>query len=179
MLAGEVNSQGIRTNMPLMEANLLLGTPVSKTQEEYKGKAYEVQVYENFKLYFSEGGLAFWKDINLIDEKAFEKADQALQKALEVDEKGKASKKVTEVYVDLARKYKEFATNYYQMGEYAKAADYFAELLKINEKKEINVVDTVYFYFTGLSYKSAGNIEKAIDYYKKSIDVDITDEGNL
>lgn len=179
-VAAEVNHQSINAGSPQVQINLLMGSPLSKEQKEFKGSLFNVSVYKYIDLYFDEAAeLAFWMEKETILENGLDEAIKAYDKALELDVKGKLGKKVTQELIGLTISYRKVGANYFQTEKFAEAAHSFKMYLALNERPEINVVDTSMYYYTGVSFYRAGNMQEALVYYKKAIDLGFIENGAL
>ncbi|WP_421919376.1 tetratricopeptide repeat protein [Marinifilum sp.] len=97
----------------------------------------------------------------------------AYLKALELDAKGKMLKPVKAQMTNMIPNYTNEAVNRYNNGDFAGALDAFEKVLEIEAMdmfKENSVVDTAVIFNAGMAAQKSENYDKAIKYYKQSID---------
>ncbi|PXY01953.1 hypothetical protein DF185_04700 [Marinifilum breve] len=97
----------------------------------------------------------------------------AYLKALELDEKGKMLKPVKAQMTNMIPDYTNEAVTRYNEKDYDGALAAFEKVLEIESMdlfKDNPVVDTVVIYNAGMAAQKAEKFEKAIKYYKQSID---------
>lgn len=97
----------------------------------------------------------------------------AYLKALELDQKGKMLKPVKAQMTNMIPDYTNEAVNRYNDKDYLGALAAFEKVLEIESMdffKDNPVVDTIVIYNAGMAAQKAEKYEKAIKYYKKSID---------
>ncbi|WP_321281862.1 tetratricopeptide repeat protein [Marinifilum fragile] len=117
-----------------------------------------------------ESPLPAYKDL---DKNPLDVAYAAYLKALELDEKGKMVKPVKAQMTNMIPDYTNEAVNRYNDGDYAGALVAFERVLEIEAMdmfKDNPVVDTAVIFNAGMAAQKAENLEKAIKYYKQSID---------
>ncbi|MCY1633823.1 tetratricopeptide repeat protein [Marinifilum sp. D737] len=94
-------------------------------------------------------------------------------KALELDEKGKMVKPVKAQMTNMIPDYTNEAVNLYNEGDHAGALAAFEKVLEIEAMdmfKDNPVVDTAVIFNAGMAAQKAEKYDKAIKYYKQSID---------
>ncbi|MCT4604332.1 MAG: tetratricopeptide repeat protein [Marinifilum sp.] len=97
----------------------------------------------------------------------------AYLKALELDAKGKMIKPVKAQMTNMIPNYTNEAVNRYNDGDYAGALAAFEKVLEIEAMdmfKDNPVVDTAIIFNAGMAAQKSENFEKAIKYYRQSID---------
>ncbi|WP_321281861.1 tetratricopeptide repeat protein [Marinifilum fragile] len=97
----------------------------------------------------------------------------AYLKALELDQKGKMLKPVKIQMTNMIPDFTNEAVNCYNNRDYAGALSAFEKVLEIESMdlfKDNPVVDTAVIFNAGMAAQKAENFEKAIKYYKQSID---------
>ncbi|WP_282013880.1 tetratricopeptide repeat protein [Marinifilum flexuosum] len=97
----------------------------------------------------------------------------AYLKALELDQKGKMLKPVKAQMTNMIPDYTNEAVTRYNEKDYAGALAAFEIVLEIesmNFFKDNQVVDTIVIYNAGMAAQKAEKYDKAIKYYKQSID---------
>ncbi|RKD98629.1 tetratricopeptide repeat protein [Marinifilum flexuosum] len=97
----------------------------------------------------------------------------AYLKALELDQKGKMLKPVKAQMTNMIPDYTNEAVTRYNEKDYAGALAAFEKVLEIesmNFFKDNQVVDTIVIYNAGMAAQKAEKYDKAIKYYKQSID---------
>ena len=122
----------------------------------YQGKFDEAEGLLNKSLEKGENKEVSYANLSLIYEEK-----QNYQKSLEYAEKAyKENPYNVDISVNLARKY-------ILNEDFQKALDIYLNLLKLNNKK------AGYYYSIGFLYDKLGNKEKALEFVKKSVQLDI------
>lgn len=175
----DVHNYGLRSGMPLQEAKLMYGTPVSTNQKEINKEAYEEDVYPYFNLYTKGGNVAFWQETNQFIEDPYNNAYKAYDKAYSLDESKKMTKKINEGLSDLALKFNTAAMNYYTQQDYEKAFDCFAASHLCSSHPAINKVDSAIIYYTGVTAQLAGKCKEGMKYLEQAREINYTNGGEL
>jgi len=108
-----------------------------------------------------------------LEKKPLDIAYAAYLKALELDQKGKMLKPVKAQMTNMIPDYTNEAVTRYNEKDYAGALAAFEKVLEIesmNFFKDNQVVDTIVIYNAGMAAQKAEKYDKAIKYYKQSID---------
>ena len=165
------------------EIKMILGKQqiLSTDMVKVQGKDYSVDHYADKDLYYNEAGLL---DFFLVTKPAIEgdllgKAQDALFKAADLDTKGSKTKDIAAKLEDIHNKYQNEALNNYYLGNFEKSAELFEKSLSCFDNKIVGKVDSLNTYYTALVAGLAGKNDKAINYYKKCIDMGTYQEGNV
>lgn len=167
------------TGMAISEFNIIVGTPKEQAEKEIDGKMVTEYKMERVNFYFIDGLLEYWTFTNELIEDPLEVAYDSFKKAQELDEKGRADKKLSEDLSRLKYLYITEGTSNYTKKEYTKSASYFEKAVKIGEDPLVNNVDTIVIYYAGLSAQVGGDHEKAIELYKKALEYNYGNDGNI
>jgi tetratricopeptide (TPR) repeat protein len=168
-----------RLEMPSSEFNLIVGKP-KETKQEVEGESVvEVFVMDRINFFFVDGNLNSWEYTKPVFEEPLKEALKSYKKALELDQKGKLNKDLKEVLTKLKYNFISEGLNYYTRKNYASSYDYFATAIEVGEMPLVNYVDTAVIYYAGLSAQLAGNMDKAIEMYKKSIEYKFFSDGSV
>ncbi len=158
---------------------IMKGEKVRTDNVDLGGTNYEVLRYAYMKLYFDAAGvLAFWEITDEVTPDALFKAYDSYAKAYDLDANKKNTKKITEAMQGLGNKMITEASAAYNLGNYENALKYFEGSLACSGHATVNITDTMVIYNTGLVARAAKNYEKAIVYFKKSIDLGYEQEGS-
>ena len=179
----DVPTTGIWQGEKEMEVQLMLkGQPrLSSTTVEAAGKTLEMESYEDKDLYFDENGvLVAWKVKKpLLEGDILSLAYDAYNKAYELDSKGSAQKNIAEGLQGLHQSYINDGYNAYTLGEYKEASEYFGKCVMISAHPLVNVVDSVYTYYTAVTAAAAADYPRAIEYLVKCIEIDYVEKGDV
>lgn len=156
---------------------LIVGKPLSATQEVVDGAAVDKFVMERVTFYFTDGKLERWEVTKPIVDNSLELALESLKKAIEIDAAGKKVKKIQEDLAKLKGLYVNEGSNSYAQKNFQDAFKNFKNVIEIGQMPQLNHKDTAIYYYTALSAQLAGDFENAIDYYKQSIALNFTSEG--
>lgn len=167
-----------RLEMPSSEFNLIVGKPKETRQDVDGESVVEVFVMDRINFFFVDGNLNSWEYTKPVFNEPLKEALASYKKALELDQKGKLNKDLKEVLTKLKYNFISEGLNYYTRKNYASSYDYFATAIEVGEMPIVNHVDTAVVYYAGLSAQLAGNMEKAIEMYKKSIALNFTSDGS-
>lgn len=166
-----VNVSLLRIGMPVTELKLFLKEPREIKTIEKGGTSYEEYVYPNINVWVDQSGIRGWKETKQIVESPLNQALAALGKATELDTKGAQKKVIEEKYTDLKSNFEKEAFVLYQDGDYKSAFANFEKVIEVNTL--VNNVDTLGYYYAGLSaYQSKLN-DQAMTYFSKAMDLKI------
>ncbi len=150
----------------------------------YKGKAksekmvddFKVYVYDNIDLYFKDGALQHWIETNPAHEDPLPVAYGAFLKAIELDEKGKVPKKISDDLLRLKNSAVRMASDKYYKKDYEGAYKYFKLAAQTTEIEGYEApLDTSLYFNVGLTANLSENMKEAAKYYEKAIEVNYPD----
>lgn len=174
---------GIWPNEKKVEVELILkGQPrLSSTTVEAAGKTLEMESYEDKDLYFDETGvLVAWKVKKpLLEGDILSLAYDAFNHAYELDSKGSMKKNIAEGLGGLYQSYINDGYSAYTLGEYAEASDYFGKCVMVSAHPLVNVVDSLYTYYTAVTAAAAADYPRAIEYFAKCIEIGYVEKGDV
>lgn len=151
--------------------------PLATEQVNLSGVPYMKNVYQNFDLYFNEGGLLeIIKVTKPYVNGALDKAVEAYIKAYEVDVKGKKTKQIVAGLKDVASKYMEDGLTEYTLGNYAEASANFEKAGTSVECAPVSEMDAEAFYNAGFTAVLVKENERAIKLFEKCIANDYSGE---
>lgn len=156
---------------------IIVGKPVSQTQEVIEGVAVDKFSMERVNFFFVNGKLERWEVTSPILENPLNLALESLKKTIEIDVKGKKTKKIQENLTKLKGLYVNEGLNSYSRKNYKSALENFKNVIEIGELPQLNHKDTAIFYYAALSAQLAGDFNTAITYYDKAIALNFTSEG--
>jgi len=165
--------------MDFQAFGIVVGKPMQQTQEETDGVAIDKYVMERVDFFFINGKLDHWKFTKPLIEKPLDIAYESYNKAIELDNGGKKSKKIIEGLSKLKGDLVNEGSNLYARKDYKGAFENFVKVVKIGEKPLLNHKDTAIYYYTALSAQLAGLYEEALPYYEKALKLDFTSEGSI
>ena len=165
------------TGMDPQTFMIIVGKPVSQTQEVVEGVAVDKFSMEKVNFFFVNGKLESWEVTNPILANPLDLAFESLKKAIEIDVKGKKTKKIQESLNKLKGLYVNEGLNSYSRKNYKGALESFKNVIEIGELPQLNHKDTAIFYYAALSAQLAGDFNSAISYYDKAIALNFTSEG--
>jgi len=146
---------------------------------EIDGTDYEVMMFDGRDLYFDAlGQLAFWDIKDKVVAYPLVKAYEAYAKASELDAKNSLIKKIRTGLTDISGKMNTEASFAFQLERYDVALTYFEASLACTSHPSIGVADSLVTYNAALAANFADNKDKALTYFKKSIDIGFYQNGN-
>jgi tetratricopeptide (TPR) repeat protein len=148
-------------------------------QEEIEGTLYEVDVYDNKKLYYDDKGMLLFWDATYPIQGSLLTALKAYEEAISLDGKGSHAKKIKAGLEDLQVKFQTDAYAAYNLHRYQEALSNFEGSLACSGNPLINKTDTVVIYYVGLIARIAGDNLKALEYFGKALDLGYTQDGDL
>ncbi|MFW5645093.1 MAG: tetratricopeptide repeat protein, partial [Bacteroidota bacterium] len=152
----------------LTEFQLYYDDPINTVTKEENGREVKILEYENMDYYFINDALSRWKRKNIITEDPLDKAYEAYQKTLELDEKGKRRDDVKEQLQELKQQFVQAGINSYYNENLKEALADFQMILNINEMDMFEgVVDTIMIQYSGIIARELGEYEEAAKHYKK------------
>ena len=158
---------------------LVVGKPIQQEKAEVDGVELDKYVMERVNFYFNNGQLERWEVTKPVIEKPLDLAFESFLKAIEIDTKGKSTKKMQENLVKLKGLYVNEGSNQYTLKDFKGAFESFKKVIEIGKLPILNQKDTAIYYYAGLSAQLAGMLEEAIPYYQKSIELGFTNDGSV
>lgn len=160
---------------------LLKDQRIEKSEEvEIGGTTFTVDVYSDKKLYYSANGeLAAWVITNkYVNEDLLGESYKALNRAVELDTKGARTKEITDQLIALKSRYFNEAMSAYTLGDVKESSIDFEKAVAIGLNKLVNQVDTVFMYYAGLTAYMAQDYDRAIRFFRMSIDYGYDAKGD-
>lgn len=157
---------------------LVVGKPVSQSQEEVDGVAIDKYVMEGVTFYFATGKLERWEVTKPMIDKPLDLAYESLKKVMEIDVNGKKTKKVQENLAKLKGLYINEGSNCYAFKDFKNAYENFKKVIEIGQLPQLNHKDTAVYYYAALSAQLANNLDDAIKFYKEAIALNFSSEGS-
>lgn len=158
---------------------LVVGKPIQQEKVEVDGTSLDKFIMERVNFYFNNGQLDRWEVTKPLVEKPLDIALESFSKAIEIDTKGKSTKKLQENLNKLKGFYINEGSNQYTQKDYKGAFESFKKVIEIGKLPIMNHKDTAIFYYAGLSAQLAGLLEESIPYYKQAIELGFTNEGTV
>ncbi|MDR0981687.1 MAG: tetratricopeptide repeat protein [Culturomica sp.] len=137
-----------------------------KTINDPNSYFVKAQIYQSIH----ESPIPAFKDLS---PDALNIAYDAYKKAVELDLKGKISKKLPEHYKNLSADFINAGVDAYNKGNFTDAAKNFKIGLEIQNSTILNQTtpDTTVIFYTGMALKNAGDADGSIDYLKKALEL--------
>ena len=181
--AYDLPTKNLLLNTPQMEVKLFLKGQQVLNNETRKGTEgeYSVDVYQDKELFYNQNGLLeFWVVTKpVVEGDILGIACDALIKAAELDSKGSSFKDIYERFESIHQKQSSEAVSQYLIGNFALASKLFENSLKSYDNSVVKKVDSLNVYHTALLNGFSGNKEKAIEYYKKCLDISYYSDGSV
>jgi len=175
-------TRNILTGTPQAEVKIFLKEQqiFSTTQKKGAEGVYTVDSYADKDLYYNENGIL---EFYLVTKPAVEgdllgEAMKALDKAVATDQSGSKTKDVAEMMNNIHDKYANEALSEYLAGNFDKAAKLFKAAADCQANPVIGKTDSLNIYYAALVSNMAGEKDKAIEYYKKCLDMKYYQNGN-
>jgi len=168
----DVNIEFLRLGMGATEAKLFLKQPAEVQTVEEEGNVKQIYVYERINLIFENEVLVDWEEKQVIHPDPLPEAIAAYEKALELDEKVKYEKKIKENLDRMKRQFETKAIMGFNKQDYKSSLKAFENILRISETSVYEgYIDTIVIYNTALAARNAGDHKKAIEYFRRAIDL--------
>lgn len=140
-------------------------------KEPKEAKAYsdgrEEYIYDRVTFIFEGGVLKNWEETKPILATAKEDAVKAYDKVIELDIDKKYEKKVAEGLKNIRSIYGKLALANYYKKDYEKSHRAFAAYSDLGERKEVNITDTAFTFYAGVTAHLAKMYKEAIVYFEK------------
>lgn len=160
---------------------LLKDQRIEKTEEAtVAGVPFTIDQYSDKKLFYGASGeLAAWVITNkYVNEDLLEESYKALEKAIELDTKSAKTKEISDLLTALKGKFFNEAMCSYTLGEYKTSSLFFEKAVKIGSHKLVNIIDTAFIYYAGLTAFMDKDYERAIGFFSKSIELNYDANGD-
>jgi len=168
----DVNTEFVRLGMGKTEAELLLNQPNEVRTIEEEGTKKEMYVYDRINLIFENDALVNWEETEVIHPNPLPEAFEAYKKVLELDDQGKYDSRIKDNLERLKRQFEEKAVMGFNKKDYDMSVKAFENIVKISDTRVYEEqIDTIIIYNAALAARNAGDHEKAIEYFKKAIDL--------
>ena len=175
---------GVRKDMPVDQAKLLFYTNPTRSTRKVGDKTMTVLTFPYFEAYVQKDNsgqetIAFYRALprQVLDTAATQKAYDAYDKAYQIDPK--ESKKVADGINQLVKVYNPIAYTAFNIGDYAAAANAFAQVYEIQRHPAVNKVDTVAAYLAGYYAVAADNWDIGLKYLQIAYDLKEYDGGEI
>jgi tetratricopeptide (TPR) repeat protein len=177
----ELPVKNVMIGMPQLQIKTILKDEKSRTDNiELDSTAYEILRFPDKDLYFNPAGLlAFWQVKDLATDEPLIKAYGAFSKAYDLDAKKSNEKKIREGLELLSFKLNTEAATAYTLEQFEAALRYFETSLQCTSHPAIGITDTLILYNAAFIARILEDDEKALDYFKKLIELDYEAEGNV
>lgn len=177
----EYPNSDVYPNAQRYEVQLLTKNKKYTTEERIVGdQVFTVDCYDDKDVYYDVNGvLQFWLVKQPLMEDALERSSQALLKAFNLDEYNYKNKKYPETAEKIHTAYHNTGLYYYMAGDKVKAEDYFDKAYHSTENAILNRVDTIAIYYTALMARDNGNIDKAMELFKRDIEAGYYSKGEV
>lgn len=158
-------------DMPVLAANVTLGTPTTSDEVVINGKHYTKLGYTPYLYgYSAQGVLKAWEMTYVVDENAIDKSIEAYNKAYELSGGKKA---VTDKVIEgLKNNYDvlyKYANVEFELGNYSKAGDIFSRAYEVCQYPGFSDAPTTdnipaLLYDTGVAYYFGGNYNRSVEF---------------
>jgi tetratricopeptide (TPR) repeat protein len=168
----DVNIEFLRYGMSTMETKLFLKEPKEIKTIEEGGIARQEYIYPRVNLTFENDALKSWKETEVILPDPLPEALAAYNKALELDVKGSLDKKIKENLERLKKQLEAKAINGFTAQDFDASLSAFENIMEVSKARVYQgYIDTIVVYNAALAAKNAGRHDKAIQYFRKAIDL--------
>lgn len=167
-----VNIEFLRYGMSSMETKLFMKEPKEVQTVEEGGIVKQIYVYPRINLIFENDALTGWKETEVIHPDPLPEALAAYNKALELDAKGSLDRKIKENLETLKKQFEAKAILGFTEGDYDASLTAFENIMEVSKARVYEgYIDTIVIYNAALAAKNAGKHDKAIQYFRKAIDL--------
>jgi len=161
---------------------MLLGgeQPISTEIVTLQGEYFEKNVFANKNLYFNSNGFLAFSEVTKpsYDGDALGEAAAALAKAYEVDAKGQKKEDIGKTLQQIAAYYASDAATAFNLGRIAQSSVLFGKAGAVSMQAPCPSVDSSSVYNAALTAYMVQNYDRAIEYYKKALEIGYASEGN-
>jgi len=175
---GTAYTKFVRAGMAKGEANLLMGKPSAITSETIGEKQYEVYAFDGIKLYFEGDVVSHWVVTTVVDDNAYFTAFDSYNKVIEMDTEKKTYKSLSDKLNLLHNGFIQDGSNYYSLEQFESAAKNFEAAYNTFKLEPIAKEDTTMAYYAAVAYQTAKNHDKAIELFKKALELGYAQDGN-
>ncbi|MGL5912572.1 MAG: tetratricopeptide repeat protein [Bacteroidales bacterium] len=168
--------------MPGMHKSIFMTLKKEIKKQTVDGKEYEIFVFPNIEIYFTETGALFaWKETEVVVENILTQSYEAYLKAQTLDEKGSQQKKIAKGLQSLAAKLSNEGINAYSLLDLKVAQKNFMKTVDISMHPFINKIDTVMAYYALVMSvnDSLKDYDNAVRYGKMCMDNAYFDGGTV
>ncbi len=145
-----------------------------KTETADSTEVMEIYQYPRMDFYFKNNKLDHWVRKESVTEKPLDKAFDAYQKTMSLDEKSKYETKVKDQLLLLKKEFQQEGINAYYAGDSKQALVDFEAVLKINNMQMFEgATDTLMVQYAGIIAREMGDYPTAIKYYKELTDMKV------
>jgi tetratricopeptide (TPR) repeat protein len=167
-----VNIEFLRYGMSTMETKLFMKEPTEVKTVEEGGIVKQVYVYPRINLTFENDALTSWKETEVIHPDPLPEALAAYNKALELDVKGGLKNKIKENLEIMKKQFEAKAILGFTEGDYDASLTAFENIMEVSKASVYEgYIDTIVIYNAALAAKNAGRHDKAIQYFRKAIEL--------
>jgi tetratricopeptide (TPR) repeat protein len=158
-----------------------MGDTKNKEKETIANVEYEVHTYPSKKLYFDGDRLSFWQQTEYAIDNMLELSKQAYEKAIELDENGKLTKKIKEGLTVLAQRFRTEGINALTAQKHKEAQKDFMGAVDCGMNPIVGTLDSIIAYYAGIMSinEEVKDYDNAIKYFKLCMDNQFYDNGNV
>ena len=168
----DVNIEFLRYGMSTMETKLFMKEPKEVKTVEESGIVKQEYIYPRINLFFENDALTGWKETEVIHPDPLPEGLVAYNKTLDLDTKGSLDSKVKENLERMKTQLEAKAIEGFTHGDYAASLKAFENIMEVSKTRVYEgYIDTIVVYNAALAAKNAGRHDKAIQYFRKSIDM--------
>ena len=168
----DVNIEFLRYGMSTMETKLFMKEPKEVKTVEEGGIVKQEYIYPRINLFFENDALTGWKETEVIHPDPLPEALVAYNKTLDLDTKGSLDNNVKENLERMKTQLEAKAIEGFTHGDYAASLKAFENIMEVSKTRVYEgYIDTIVVYNAALAAKNAGQHDKAIQYFRKSIDM--------
>jgi len=174
-----VYTLGLYQDMDMVFTPNLIGRPIGPTEDvTYGENVFKKYPFPKFDLYVNaDNKIVFWVYKQEVYPGALQEAKDVLLKAKDLEARAFVASGRGAIAVGrLKEEYKTLAFADFYRNMFKEAADNFVEAAKCDEM--IGVFDTLSYYYSGVFYNQAGELELAKEYIQKVIDAGYSKGGD-
>ena len=131
--------RALTVNVTTQTFKILIGNPVSQTQEVVDGVAVDKFEMERVNFYFIDGKLEKWEVTKPILSNPLDLALESIKKVVEIDVNAKKTKKVQENLTKLKGLYISEGSNYYALKNFKEAFYNFKNVVEIGQMPQLKI----------------------------------------
>lgn len=183
----DINTEFIYFGMAQEELVLFMGEPNEIRTEETDFSVRTILVYDNIEVFFEEGALVSYMELDVMHEDPLNEAYNAFQTAIKLQEEEELSffqrifrsnqeRRLQNAFDRLYGQFINDAVVKYERDDFSQAYNSFSKAIDVADSPfYLEPLDENIVFNTGFVATLAGNVEEALKYYNRAREMDYDD----